>query len=260
MDKINWLFLRGLTREKRHWGQFLHEFANQNPQDRVLCLDLPGFGTENQNLSPASVSAISDHIRERFLTHKESQPYSHTPKWAILGMSLGGMISLDWMARHKSDFDFGVLINTSASNLSLPLQRLKLDRLGDIVKTRFVSNPVEREKLILKMTTQNHSHLEKLAVEWAGFYKDRPYKTRNAFRQLLAASLFKAPEGIQKPLLFLGAAGDRFTDVSCTQNLAKYYDSTEILHPHAGHDMTTDDPVWVSEQVRNFRSRWVKSS
>mgnify|MGYP003949335389 CR=1 FL=1 len=46
LPSMNWLFLRGLTREQRHWGPFRDVFARDYPGAKVHCLDLPGTGTE----------------------------------------------------------------------------------------------------------------------------------------------------------------------------------------------------------------------
>ncbi len=57
--KSAWLLLRGLGREKRHWGSF-PEALERKLGARVLALDLPGFGTENARPSPATVLALDE--------------------------------------------------------------------------------------------------------------------------------------------------------------------------------------------------------
>ena len=60
---MNWLLLRGLAREQRHWGRFPALLSAKLPGDRVFCLDLPGTGTEHRRKSPASIAAIPVGLR-----------------------------------------------------------------------------------------------------------------------------------------------------------------------------------------------------
>ena len=62
----NWLLLRGLVREQRHWGTFPALLA-EGTRSRVLTLDLPGVGTERGRKSPTTIPGIVDDIRARFL-------------------------------------------------------------------------------------------------------------------------------------------------------------------------------------------------
>ena len=105
---MSWLLLRGLSREKRHWRSFPEQLAAASAGERVLCLDLPGFGTEHARLSPWSMARITDDVRARFLVERGGD------RWSVLGISLGGMVALDWCARHGGDFERCVTVNTSA--------------------------------------------------------------------------------------------------------------------------------------------------
>ena len=42
-----WIFLRGLTRESRHWGGFVDQFQQTIPGSTVIALGLPGNGLLN---------------------------------------------------------------------------------------------------------------------------------------------------------------------------------------------------------------------
>lgn len=48
-----WILIRGLTREKGHWGNFTGLFRDRFPGDEVLAIDLPGFGDLYAQTSPA---------------------------------------------------------------------------------------------------------------------------------------------------------------------------------------------------------------
>jgi len=68
----NWLILRGLAREQRHWGPFVDIFEAKVPGSRVHTLDLPGVGTECQRDSPATVAGIVSDLRERLSPLREA--------------------------------------------------------------------------------------------------------------------------------------------------------------------------------------------
>ena len=64
----DWILLRGLTRETRHWGGFeaallAHGLAGRG--ERVVFIDLPGNGAEHEREAPRSVIAMMDFVRER---------------------------------------------------------------------------------------------------------------------------------------------------------------------------------------------------
>ncbi|MDO9234405.1 MAG: alpha/beta hydrolase, partial [Aquabacterium sp.] len=58
-----WIFLRGLTRESRHWGHFIEQFQHALPGCQLIALDLPGNGQLNQERSPVRVQDMVTHCR-----------------------------------------------------------------------------------------------------------------------------------------------------------------------------------------------------
>src|SRR4051794_2203226 len=105
---MKWLLLRGLAREQRHWGRFPDVFA-KTAGVTTFCLDFPGTGTEHARPGPSSVRAIVEDLRQRWQALKGA---SDEP-WGILGISLGGMVSMQWAADHPEDFARVVIANTS---------------------------------------------------------------------------------------------------------------------------------------------------
>ena len=58
-----WILLRGLAREKRHWGDFLEQFRSAFPNDKILALDLPGAGEFFKETSPRTVEGMFNFVR-----------------------------------------------------------------------------------------------------------------------------------------------------------------------------------------------------
>src|SRR5262245_31258005 len=117
---MNFLLMRGLVREQRHWGSFPDLLRERWPKASLVFLDLPGTGTEHQRESPTTLAAITHDMRSRFREVRAA----HEGPFTVLGVSLGGMVALDWCARWPSDFQRAVVINTSAGDLSRVWERL----------------------------------------------------------------------------------------------------------------------------------------
>jgi predicted alpha/beta hydrolase family esterase len=47
----------------------------------------------------------------------------------------------------------------------------------------------------------------------------------------------------------LASRDDKMVSPKCSEDIARYYNANLIEHPSAGHDLTLDDPSWVTEQI-----------
>ena len=247
---MNWLFLRGLAREQRHWGHMLESFEARVPNAKTYCIDLPGAGTEYQVTCPLTIAGMVAQMRPRFLELKEKHP----GEWGIFGISLGGMITMHWAGNFPSDFQRVVMANTSAANLSVPWRRIDFTKLPGIVGALAESDRVMREKRIMDMTTCVITDAEKMAIaqKHALFQADFPMARTNVIRQLAAATRHIAPEKIQSPVLVLSGGHDPFTDPGCHKRIAEYFHAPLRVHPEAGHDLSLDAPDWVSDEIATW--------
>ena len=243
-----WLLLRGLAREQRHWGRFRDELAQALPDAVVHCLDLPGSGTEHGRSSPANIAGIVQDLRARW------QTLPHDGPWGLLAVSLGGMVAMEWCAAHPDDFQSLVLINTSAANLSAPWRRMSLRVVPQVVLALAQRDRAAREERILTITTRMRQGLPELAREWAGYQVDQPMRRTNVLRQLAAATRFRAPASLRPRTLVISGAQDPFADPACPRRLAEHFRAPLSVHPGAGHDLATDDPSWLAQEVKRWAS------
>ncbi len=249
---MHWLFLRGLAREQRHWGEFPKTFERIVPTSHAHCLDLPGAGTEITTKAPLVVRDVVADVRARWQQLKQQHP----GPWGLLAISFGGMVAQEWAGLHPTDFARVVLINTSAANLSVPWKRLDYRQLPGVVSALLERDREKRERKILGMTTRGSADLDRIAHEWSSYQVDRPTPRATALRQLLAATRFRAPARIDTNVLILSGGGDPFTDPSCPERLSAHYGAPLRRHPTGGHDLSIDAPEWIAEQVRD----WVAGS
>jgi alpha-beta hydrolase superfamily lysophospholipase len=254
------LLLRGLAREKRHWRGFPQRLENALPGVQILTLDLPGAGTEHARPSPTTIAGITEDIRVRWLKAKSEPgaPPSHAP-WGIMAMSLGGMIGLDWLNRHPSDFAGAILCSTSAGGLSPPWQRMKLSVVPRVLGAFTQTDPVARERTILSFTTsaRTPAELDQVAAEWARHPSDQPMSRQVVINQLRAGLTFRAPLSVAPPVLFLAGERDQMMAADATRALAAALRAPVHVHPTAGHELALDAPDWLAEQMANwFRVRF----
>ncbi|MBX9767252.1 MAG: alpha/beta hydrolase [Bdellovibrionales bacterium] len=244
------ILFRGLVREQRHWGPFLPAVERAFPEAKVHCLDFPGIGTEYGRQSPYWIEDISDDLEERW----QNLGISAEEPIGLIGLSLGGMIALHWCARNKMKLNFAVAINSSAGNQSFPWHRLKLDFLSKVWRAQLSQDPRWKEKIILGLVSNSPEARSQMLEEWTQLRITNPVSMELMFRQLVAASFFRAPAAaaIRLPLLFLNSLKDQMVSPECSVELARRYQAPLKSHPWAGHELTTDDPEWVIRQIQKF--------
>ncbi|NMG15134.1 alpha/beta fold hydrolase [Aromatoleum bremense] len=243
-----WIFLRGLTRETRHWGDFVDTFERIVPDARVVTIDLPGNGRLNHLVSPCSVREMATCCREALIRRGIAPPYN------LLAMSLGAMVAVAWAYAWPGEVGRCVLINTSLRPFSPFHRRLRPDACLALLKLALVGgSAAEWEERILFLTSRLRGDAAKLLSEWAGFRTEHPVTRANVWRQLYAAARYRAPG--EKPaaaLLILASRNDALVHVGCSQDLAAAWNGELRIHPRAGHDLPLDDGQWVAAQVVNW--------
>jgi len=246
--RIDLLLLRGLAREKRHWGDFSRNLQNSFEEVNVITMDLPGLGTERLRKSPTTIDGITDDLRARWLECRKTENHSF-----LVAISLGGMVASNWVDRFPSDFQGLVLINSSLRKFSPFWKRLRPHAMWALVKILSkTDNVFERECEILKLTSNVHTYDEGIAQKWASYFKESPMSYRNFFRQFIAAIRCKGLGEIMPPNLVLGSKFDRLCHYSCSEAIAKHFSGKLMLHESAGHDLPLDDPEWVIKNIHNF--------
>jgi pimeloyl-ACP methyl ester carboxylesterase len=247
---INFLLLRGLAREARHWGSF-PAILESRTGAKVFTLDLPGVGTEHRRESPRAILEIAGDLRRRWLPLREANP----GPWAIMGISFGGMVAMCWIVQHSADFSRAIVGNTSAANLGLPHERLRPAGMAALFRAMREKDPLRRERVVLSVISNiPEDRRELVAAEWARYAEDKPIGASTTVRQLLAASSYPAPAQLPVPALVLASYGDRFVSASCSEKLARRLRVPLEMHSTAGHTLELDEPEWVAHRIR----AWVR--
>ncbi|MEX8494425.1 alpha/beta fold hydrolase [Sphaerotilus sp.] len=250
MNAPVWLLLRGLTRDRRHWGDFPDRLAAALPPEaRVVCIDLPGNGALHGLRSASHVPGLVAQARAQVAARGLAGRPVH-----LLAMSLGAMVAVAWAEAHPDEIAAAVLVNTSLRPFSPFWQRLRPRAWGPLLACLWPGTSAGRwERSILDLTSRLavcRPESPVLLRHWTAWRASHPVSRANALRQLRAAVAFRAPrEAPPVPLLLLSGAADGLVHPACSQALARAWGLPIAVHPGAGHDVPLDDPAWVVAQV-----------
>lgn len=256
MNAPVWLLLRGLTRDRRHWGEVPQRLAAALPPGvRVVCIDLPGNGVLHHLRSAASVAGLVAQARVQVAEHGLGGRPVH-----LLAMSLGAMVAVAWAQAFPQEIAAAVLVNTSLRPFSPFWQRLRPRAWAPLLGCLGPGTSAAHwERRILGLTSQlavHRSEAPALLQQWTGWRLTHPVSRANALRQLRAAMAYRAPRRAPPvPLLLLSGAADALVHPACSQALARAWALPVAVHPTAGHDLPLDDPAWVVAQVAAWRQR-----
>jgi pimeloyl-[acyl-carrier protein] methyl ester esterase len=249
---MNWLLLRGLMREADHWGEFSEQLRSVPGVGRVICLDLPGIGTEQSKFFFPTVKQALEDLRSRFKNHEHDK----NEDWGILGVSLGAMIAMQWVHDYPEDFKKIVVMNSSSRDFPI-WKRLTFPSMKVILELFLEKDISLREKKIIDLTSNLRKNDLKLIDSWVKIANKNTlpsgFSKITAINQLAAAAQFKLPEKIKIPMLVLASRADRMVNYECSKVIAKKYKAPIQIHPTAGHDIAVDDSAWVVEQVSNWK-------
>lgn len=239
--------LRGLIREKGHWGQFLNDLRGTYPEALITAIDIPGAGEYFQNNSPLSIREMVEIMRQDFLKQKTDSEESY-----LVAISLGGMISLEWLRHYPEDFSKAVFMNTSFGGISPVFDRLLPSALAYLFKVPLLKGR-QKEGHILKLVSNHQDIFDSTLDLWEEIQQKRPVSLKNTLRQLAAAACFSAKDFTPKlPILLLGSTADRMVSIKCSREISKRWNLPLKEHPTAGHDITADAPQWVCKEIQDF--------
>lgn len=251
MTKQKHFFLiRGLIRERDHWGHFITDLEEVFPGCKITTIDIPGAGEHFQSLSPTSIDKMVEEMRRDYL--KNVLP-DFEPN--LVAISLGGMISVQWLKMYPKDFVRASLINTSFGGLSPIHERLFPSAFAHLLKVPTLKGRA-RESRILELVSNHRDVFDETLDRWEDILTKRPVSTSNTLRQLLAGVRFRIGDFTPPiPLHIIASTYDRMVSVECSRIISKKWKLHLDEHPTGGHDLTVDDPKWVALRIKDFSSR-----
>jgi hypothetical protein len=239
----NWILLRGLARGRGHWGSFVERMQKKYPHDKIELIDLPGNGERNDETSPASVKEFVEQIRSQSQFVKQNQ------KFNILSISLGGMITVEWMRQFPHEVNKAFIMCTSSAGFSPPKDRFMLHNYLSAAFVIGKKDPKEKEDIVLRMTVNSDTRRAEEFPRLVEYSQQYPLKSKNLLKQLFAASQYKFPKEAPGDITLLGSFGDKLVSPNCSVAIGKRWNLPVEMHPWSGHDLAIDDPNWVLERL-----------
>lgn len=253
------VLLRGLAREAEHWrsfpeqlqAQFAHRFVDQSLT--ILTPDFPGCGVLHDQSALSSIAAMTDQLRS-FLNSSAQNENQNEPKQTqkllLVGLSMGGMVALDYAQRFADEVEGIVLINSS-TGADLLWRRLKP---AVWLRVPFIlSAPIFlREQWILKLVSNDRETWVDNCNHWQQIQRRHPVSRQTFKTMLKAASRFKPPKTCSVPGLVLSSDNDHLVSPLCSGSIAATYGWPIHTHPEAGHDLALDAPNWVVSQMLDW--------
>lgn len=232
------ILLRGLAREAAHWLDFPQQLAQTLDSDWAIhCIDFPGCGRQFQLPALTSIQQMTAYARAQINALKIAQPVY------VIGISMGGMIALDWAQQFPQEIAGTILINSSAGDQPLHW-RLRPRAWPAIIAALLL--PIRwREHLVLRHVSNNRLNFNAHLQQWLAIQTRHPVSRATIISMLGAAARFRPQRDCTVRGLIIASAGDRFVNCSASTDLAQRFNWPLQLHPDAGHDLPLDDPDWL---------------
>src|SRR5690606_37809295 len=125
------------------------------------------------------------------------------------------------------------------SRLSPPWHRLRPAAMVNLLGLLGRWDHADREKIILKLTSEHFGEHLKTQAEWRQIHLQRPVSRLSALAQLSAAATYNPPRRAlpSVPTLVLGGGKDRIVSPKCSKRLAHWLNASLAVNPLAGHDL-----------------------
>jgi len=242
------ILLRGLAREAAHWLDFPQELQRALGNNCQLHLvDFPGCGKYFTQPALTSVAAMTEHARSEIdiaaIAARNEAVY-------VVGISMGGMVALDWAQRYPNELRGLVLINSSAGNQPF-WWRLRPGAWPTMIRALFTDNHA-REANVLQVVSNNTADYTQHINQWLSIQQQRPITRATIVTMLRAAAQFRPQPNCAVKGLVLASNSDRLVSVRASEAIAQQFHWPIQLHPSAGHDLPMDDPRWVANKIAQW--------
>lgn len=248
---MHFILLRGLAREAAHWLDF-PELLQQALGDncRLHLVDFPGCGKYCSQPALPSITAMTEHARTETdiaeITARNEAVY-------LLGISMGGMVALDWAQRFPHELRGLILINSSAGNQPF-WWRLRPTAWPAMIRA-LITNCNARETAVLSIVSNNHADYAQRTNQWLNIQQQRPVTRATILAMLRAAAQYRPRPYCTVAGMVIASKRDRMVSVRASESLAQQFDWPIARHPSAGHDLPMDEPQWLADQI----SQWLNA-
>ncbi len=243
------VMLRGLARSMRHWLGYDDEVGRHF---KVITLDLRGIG---QSTRPSTVATTIYDMADDVVAVLDDL---NIPKAHVLGVSLGGMVTLAAGLRHPARCESLIVVNSSiAGELTMRLTPRAIRgilvgslRPGEASQRAMVDN--------LLGAGASEERRQDIARKYREIESREGLYANTALKQLVAAARFRPQRQLKNmnvPTLVVYGTDDVFVSNTNSVKLARHLPRAKLQPlPKAGHEASLDQGDALIEIVR----AWVK--
>lgn len=243
------VMLRGLARNSMHWLGFDQKAADHF---RVVTIDARGLGQTSRAMSAfdSIYDLAGDVVRVLDAEQIES---AH-----ILGVSLGGMVSMAMGLNYPERASSLIAINSSFAGSTYP--RLSRDAVMVLLRAIAPSPDVYRDLARLLLGPDANDEVrQRLASDWLAIDRSMQTSPTLVVKQLIAAFRFRVADDlaqIKKPTLVLFGEGDQFVPNINSRAIARLIPGAELIGiPNGGHELMLDCPAEVLRELIRFTTK-----
>gem|GEM_PF-6564044 len=251
------IMIRGPVGRRYHWYGFDKALQHLLDISHVQFIDMPPQpSTWKEALHYKNTKASMSHHNIN-----TSKPFH------LLATSLGALTAFHLLQSQHNMKDVSkqcqslCLINPSHRQLSSLHQRFSPLAVIHLFCTHLLSRSCG-EKTMLKLAINRPSirkSIKKQALTWQ---ETKPWTYKALISQLLFhhkhSRHLPSPKDLP-PTLILSGAKDRLVSPKCSLALAEYLHAPHMIHPAAGHDLTTEDPQWCLHHLKVFYDPFLKN-
>lgn len=239
------VMLRGLARSMRHWLGYEAEVARHF---KVITLDLRGIG---QSTRPSTVKTTIYDMADDVVAVLDALGIE---KAHVLGVSLGGMITLATGLRHAARCESLIVVNSSiAGEFTM---RLTPAAIRGIL-TSAVRPGAEAQRLMVdNLLGPEADEARRAAItdRYAEIERSEGLYTKTALKQLIAAARFRPQRQMRAmtvPTLVVYGTDDVFVSNVNSIKLARHLPNAKLVPlEKAGHEASLDQGPALIEAVR----------
>ena len=216
---------------------------------RVLVPDLPGFGESARLDQAPSLAAVVDTLADSLLERS-------VDRCALVGLSLGGYLIMEWLRRHPEMVAAIALCDTKASADGDQARAARLDMAAAIERDPATCAPMLRERLLPVIvggiTTDRRPEVVATVRNWM----DSADPATVAWYQRAMAARPDSLETLRVseiPVLVVWGEEDAMApEAEQHAMLQALHDGRMTIVPEAGHLAAIEEPLRVSAALADF--------
>ena len=242
------VILRGLARSVSHWMNF-DQYLAKNFQ--VICIDHRGIGLTEAPMKlqhsiydlAADVVSLLDHLKIK--------------KTHVMGVSLGGMITLALALKFPERLKKITVINTSVGGFRGP--RITAAALR-VISAKYWSKENFNRRLVRVLTGPDlpEKTVGDLASRWQQIEEKEGLSVQTVLFQLAAAARFQIAKKlklIETPTQIILSKNDRFVPRRNSKKIAKSMPTAVFFEiDNSGHEIFLDAPQKVNDLLVKFHT------